>query len=47
MSRYAFNTDISEPIVKQAGGLGVAVKRWQRVKICKISIFDVAAAGLM
>jgi len=25
---YAFNTDISEPIVKQAGGLGVAVKRF-------------------
>merc|ERR1719350_605237 len=28
---YAFNTNIPEPIVKQAGVLGVAVKRWQRV----------------
>ena len=28
---YAFNTDIPEPIVKQAGGLGVPVKRWQLI----------------
>ena len=27
--RYAFNTDIAEPVAKHAAGLGVAVKRWK------------------
>ena len=27
-SRYAFNTDIAEPVAKHAAGLGVAVKRY-------------------
>ena len=26
-SRYAFNTDIAEPVANHAAGLGVAVKR--------------------
>ena len=41
--RYAFNTDISEPIVKQAGGLGVAVKRWLRLNMCQIPMVDIVA----